>query len=62
MSEFKYVGCVLDESGTDETKRCRKVTGGRKVVDAIRSLVRSLSVLGSCKSHCSCLLYMVVRQ
>ena len=31
-SEFKYLGYILDESGTDETDCCRKVAG------AIRSL------------------------
>ena len=25
VSEFKYLGCVLDESGTDEAERTRKV-------------------------------------
>ena len=41
MSEFKYLGCVLDE------EECRKkMAGRRKVVDAIRSLVivRSLQI------------------
>ena len=40
-SEFKYLGCVLDESGTDEAKCSRKVTSGRKVAGAIRSLVNA---------------------
>ena len=35
--EFKCLGCVLDESGTDETECSRKVARGRKVAGAIRS-------------------------
>ena len=31
VSEFKYLGCVLDESGTDEAKCSRKVASGRRV-------------------------------
>ena len=41
VSEFKYLGCVLDESGTDEAEYSRKVASGRKVTDAIRSLVNA---------------------
>ena len=29
--EFKYLGCVLDESGTDEAECSRKVGGGLQV-------------------------------
>ena len=29
--EFKYLGCVLDESGTDEADFSRKVASGRRV-------------------------------
>ena len=39
VSEFKYLGCALDESGADETECSRKVASGRRVVGAIRSLV-----------------------
>ena len=39
MSEFKYFGCVLDESGTDGAECSKKVASGRRVADAIRSLV-----------------------
>ena len=28
MSEFKYLGCVLDESGTDDVKCPRNVAMG----------------------------------
>ena len=33
--------CVLDESGTDEAECSRKVTSGRKVAGAIRSLLNA---------------------
>ena len=39
VSEFKYWGCVLDESGTDEADCSRKVATGKRVAGAIRSLV-----------------------
>ena len=41
MSEFKYPGWVLDETGTDDTECHRKVGSGRKVTGAIRSLVNA---------------------
>ena len=57
---------VLNESGTDDAQCRRKVASGRKVVDAIRSLVRARglqSVLGYCMRNCSCLfLCIVVKQ
>ena len=31
MSKFKYLGCVLDESGPDEAECLRKVMSGRIV-------------------------------
>ena len=37
VSEFKYLGCVLDESGTDDAECSRKVASGRRVAGAIRS-------------------------
>ena len=39
VSKFKYLGCVLDESGTDEAECHRKVASRRRVAVAIRSLV-----------------------
>ena len=39
ISEFKYLGCVLDESGTDEADCSRKVACVRRDAGAIRSLV-----------------------
>ena len=44
VSEFKYLGCVLDESGTDEAEYSRKVACGKMVVGAIRSLVNTTSL------------------
>ena len=41
VSEFKHLRCVLDESGTDGAECCRKVASGRRLVDAIRSLVNA---------------------
>ena len=40
VSEFKYLGCVLNESGTDEGEYSKKVASGRRVTGAIRSLVK----------------------
>ena len=41
LSEFKYLGCVLDESNTDEAECCRKVGSRMRVAGAIRSLVNA---------------------
>ena len=41
VSEFKYLECVLEESGTDLVECSRKVVSGRKVAGAIRSLVNA---------------------
>ena len=37
VSEFKYLGCVLDETGVDGAECGRKVASGRRVAGAIRS-------------------------
>ena len=42
--EFKYLGCVLDESGTDEAECSRKVTSGSWVAGPIRSLINARSL------------------
>ena len=59
ISEFKYLGCVLDKSGTDGVECCRKVASGRRVADAISSLVNArdlqFELLESCMRHCLCL-------
>ena len=36
--ELKYLGCVLDESSTDEGGCCNKVVVGRRVEGAIKDL------------------------
>ena len=41
VSELKYLGSVLDESGTDGGECSRKVASGRRVAGAIRSLVNA---------------------
>ena len=43
-SEFKYLGCVLDESGTDEAECSRKLVSGRRVAGTIMSLVNARSL------------------
>ena len=65
MSQFKYLGCVLDESVMDVAEFYMNVASGRKSEFFIRSWVnvRGSIVLGSCMIHCSCLfLCMVKRQ
>ena len=47
-SEFKYLGCVLHESGTDGTECSRKVVSGRRVADAISSLVNARNLQLKC--------------
>ena len=44
----KYLGCVLDESGTDGAECNRKVVSGRRVVGAIRSLVNARDLQPEC--------------
>ena len=39
--KFKYLECVLDESGIYSTEWCKKVVSRRKVVGTIRSLVNA---------------------
>ena len=48
ISEFKYLGCVLDESGTDGAECSRKVVSGRRVAGAIRSLVNTRDLQLEC--------------
>ena len=48
VSEFKYLGCVLDESSTDEAECHRKVESGRRVAGAIRSLVNARGLQFEC--------------
>ena len=48
VSEFKYLGYVLGESGTDEAECHRMVTSRRRVARAIRSLVNARSLHLEC--------------
>ena len=48
VSKFKYLGCVLYESGTDEAECSRKVASGRRVAVAIRSLVNARNLQFEC--------------
>ena len=41
VSGFNNFGCVLDESGTDETECRRMGANGRKVAGTIRSVVNA---------------------
>ena len=49
VSDFKYLKCVLDESGTDVAECRRKLTSGRKVAGAIRSLVNAKGLQPECE-------------
>ena len=44
VSEFKYLECILDESGRNEAECSRKVTSWRRIAGAIRSLVNARSL------------------
>ena len=48
VSEFKYLGCILEESDTDDVDCSRKVTSGRRVTGAIRSLVNPRNLKLEC--------------
>ena len=48
VSEFKYLECILDDSGTDEAEYSRKVASGRRVAGALRSLVNARSLQLDC--------------
>ena len=39
VSEFKYLDCILNESGTDGAECSKKVANGRRVAGAVKSLV-----------------------
>ena len=41
VSKFKYLGCVLDESGTEDAECSKRVVSERKVVGVISSLVNA---------------------
>ena len=48
MSEFKYLGCVLDESGSNEVECCRKVVSRRMVAGTIKSVVNARDLQLEC--------------
>ena len=48
VSECEYLGCVLDESGTDRAECSKKVVNGRRVAGAIRSLVNAMDLQLEC--------------
>ena len=50
VSEFKYLGCVLDVSGTDGAECSRKMVSGRRVTGAIRFLVNARDSQHECAS------------
>ena len=50
VSEFKYLRCVLDDSGTDGAKCSRKVASGGRVIDVISSIVNARELQLECAS------------
>ena len=48
VSEFKYLGYVLDESGTDVAECSRKVASKRRVAGTIKSLVKAINLQLEC--------------
>ena len=50
VSEFKYLGYVLNESGTDGAECSKNVASGRRVAGTIRSLVNARDLQLECAS------------
>ena len=48
VSEFKYLGCVLDESGTEGAECHRKAANGRRIAVTIRSLANANNLQLEC--------------
>ena len=48
VSEYTYLGCVLDELVTDEVECSMKVASGKRIAGAIRSLVNDRSLQLEC--------------
>ena len=48
ISEVKYFGLELDESGTNGAESCREVATDRKIADAVRSPVNGNSLQLEC--------------
>ena len=63
VSEFKYMGCILDESDTDGTVGRWQVVGGLQVPSCPWLILGICVLLKSCMKHCLCLfLCMTMRQ
>ena len=58
--EFKYLGCVLNESGTDKADCYRKVAIGKRVACVIRPLANAWGLRLDCGSVLHKLLLMPV--
>ena len=50
VSEFKYLDCVMDESGTDGAECSRKLVSGKRVACAVKSLVNDRDLQLECAS------------
>ena len=48
MHISEYLGCVVDESGTDGAECSRKVARGKRAAGAIRSLVNARDLQLEC--------------
>ena len=48
LSEFKYLGCALNESGTDDAECRSKVDSGKKVAGAIKPMVNGRDLQLEC--------------
>ena len=48
VSEFKYLECIFNESGTDGAECSRKVAGGRRIAGEIMSLVNAKNLQLEC--------------
>ena len=53
VSEFKYLGCILDGSGTYEKECSRKMANGSRVVGSIWSLVNARSLENGKSPECT---------
>ena len=49
VSEFKYFGCTLNESGAEVSECCRKIVSVWKIAGAIRSLVNAMGLQLQCE-------------
>ena len=50
VSEFKYLGCILEKSGTAGAECSRKVVSGRRVAGVISSLLNAKDLKIECDS------------